>query len=258
MKRKNPRKKKKKFYTDAALEEGQTVALLKEEAHHLINVMRLRKGDEIKLFNNYGQSGLAVIKKADKKKGVSVQILEVACEKAEDEEGRAIKLTAAVAMIPKQKMDFIAEKACEIGINRLIPLETARSVLTLSGEKYKKVSERWRRIVVQAAKQSGYSDVTEIERKKKFGDLVKSGERYDEKIMLHPLPSAVSILDKAVQLKRGAKRRKIIVLVGPEGGFTEKEVSAAKENGFEAVSLGRKLLKVETAVILAGGILKNL
>ena len=220
-----------RFYSEK-LPKGQKVRVEGEEARH-IHVLRLRKGDQICLFDGKGSELIGKISAIEAKK---VEITVLAREKVRIQ-GVCVDLATSV---PKGKrFDWMIQKATELGIVRIIPLITHRSVVKpKKGGK----SERWHRIAVEAAKQSQRKTVPEITDALSFNEFLEFIDGYDLKMIA--LPTAKKHI-KNVLRKRKPKR--ILCLIGPEGGFIDEEIKKAEEKGFKPVNLGKEILRVETA-----------
>jgi len=220
-----------RFYSQK-LSKGQKVSIQGEEARHM-HVLRLKKGDQICLFDGSGSELKGRIDSISPKK---VDITVLAREKVRIQ-GVCVDLATAV---PKGKrFDWMIQKATELGIVRILPLIMQRSVVKpKKGGK----SERWHRIAVEAAKQSQRKTIPEITEVLSFNEFLDFIHRYDLKLIA--LPTAKQHI-KEVLRKRKPKR--ILCLIGPEGGFIDEEIKKAEEKGFKPVNLGKEVLRVETA-----------
>lgn len=216
------------------LPSGRKVSIEGEEVRHM-HVLRLKKGDQICLFDGKGKELKGKIEAIEPKK---VEIKVVAREKVRI---NSISMDLAIAVPKGKRFDWLIQKATELGIVRIIPLITQRSVV--KPEKSAK-SERWSKIGIEAAKQSKRSTIPEITKAIKFEDFVNFTNEYDLKLIA--LPTAKQGL-KEVLRKRKPKR--IVCLIGPEGGFIDEEIEKAKQNNFIEVTLGKEILRVETAGI---------
>ena len=153
-----------------------------------------------------------------------------------------LQITLAQAMPKGQKLDFVVEKATELGVARLVPLHTSRTIGGASEHKL----ERWRKLARSAAQQCGRSSVPEIETPQDFAAFVARIPEFDAAIFAwelaaRPLREALHGLSKATN---------VVAIVGPEGGFSHAEAEAAIEAGAQAVSLGSRILRTETAPLV--------
>ncbi|MBW2973539.1 16S rRNA (uracil(1498)-N(3))-methyltransferase [Candidatus Woesearchaeota archaeon] len=222
-----------RFFSEK-LSKGQIVRIQGEEARH-IHVLRLRKGDKICLFDGKGGEIIGKIS------SISPRIVEIEVLAREKVRTSGISVDLAIAIPKGKRFDWLIQKATELGIERIIPLITKRSVVQ---PKNSKKSERWARIGVEAAKQSQRTTIPEITGPLNFKDFIEFTDEYDLKLMA--LPTAKQHLKNALQKRRP---RRIICLIGPEGGFTDEEIKKAQQKNFTPISLGKEILRIETAGI---------
>ncbi|MBD3304181.1 16S rRNA (uracil(1498)-N(3))-methyltransferase [Candidatus Woesearchaeota archaeon] len=222
-----------RFFTKK-LPGGQIVRIEGEETRHM-KVLRLKKGDQICLFDGTGNEITGQILDIGPRK---LEIKVVAREKVRTTE---VLVDLAISVPKGKRWDWIIQKATELGVSRIIPVVTKRGVVIPNKEGK---SERWTRIAVEAAKQSQRATVPGITEPAKFEEMLDFTEDYDLKLIA--LPTAKQDIKHALQ-KRRPKR--ILCLIGPEGGFTDEEQDKAKKRGFTPVKLGKEILRVETAGI---------
>lgn len=229
------------------LDEKAGVAVLSDgEFHHLRDVLRLAKGDQVIVFNGKGGEYGAVIKEL---RGGKV-FLEIIKRLNTFKEPK-LRITLAQALPKGGKMDFIVQKATELGVSEVYPLLTARSVPDIEGDRALRKVERWRRIAKEAAKQCGRAYIPEIHFVITFKDLLSlpfDGER----IIFWEGEKERKLRDLEGILRRS---KGLLLTVGPEGGFSEEEIEAASSRGFIPVGLGERILRAETAPIVALSIL---
>ncbi|MCZ2341605.1 MAG: 16S rRNA (uracil(1498)-N(3))-methyltransferase [Bacteroidales bacterium] len=226
-----------RFYTPQPLAPGEFV-LDGPEAHHLATVRRIAVGERVTLFNGDGQEYLAEVL-ATGKKAVSVMILTV--EKRDRETRNPLIIASA---LPKgDRADFLLEKLTELGVSRFIPLITARSVVLPRGTKM----EKFTRQVIEASKQCGRNTLMVIEPPCRWPDFLAATDLPHARFLLHPgvaTPAAVPFPPVA-----GA-----CIAIGPEGGFADEEVAAARGVGWAPLSLGSRILRIETAALAAAAL----
>ncbi len=229
------------FVEEKDIKENQ-VTIKGDEARHIARVYRLKEKDKIKVFTGKGREYLTEIIQASKKE-VTGRILK---ESRLDTEP-PIEITLIQGIPKSSKMDFIVQKATELGIKRIIPVTTQRTIVKLDREKAKARQVRWQRIATEAAKQSGRAMVPEVFEVISFTQSLENISR--EGLNLIPWEE-----EETTSLKEVLKRSripdpgsKITVFIGPEGGFASEEIKAAKEKGALPVSLGPRLLRTETA-----------
>jgi len=228
-----------RFYIDAPLAAGALLDLPAEVAHH-IHVVRLGPGDTLTLFNGTGGQYEAVLTDVGKKRATA----EVGAFTARDVE-LPYPVTLAQGLPEGTKMDWIVEKAVELGVAAVQPLAARRCVVRLSAERAQKKLEHWRGVVVAAAEQSGRNRLASVAEPAEFRDWI--GTPADGPRLLLS-PRATSSL---VEWARGAGAQPVTLLVGPEGGFTDEEEDAAVRAGATMVSMGPRVLRTETAALAA-------
>lgn len=201
------------------------------DVHHIKDVLRMKVGDQLELLDGTGEIYKSKIVEIKKDK-IICGILEHRAQNSE------LRTQVAIAQgLPKaKKMDFIIQKCAELGANKIIPMLTERSVA--KGEKL----DRWRKIAKEAAEQSGRAIIPEISALTSFEEVLKMRNQFD--LALIPWE-----LEREMTLKSSLVHRpsSILVLIGPEGGFSSQEIKLAKKAGFISVSLGKRILRSETA-----------
>ena len=213
-----------------------------KEAHHILDVMRLKESDSIVVFDGTGKEYTGFIKEA-KTKSLVVEIISTKTPKRTARPD----ITLAQAIPKKAKIDSIIEKATELGVNSIIPIISERTVVKITEEKAGARLERWRNIAISAAKQCGRSDVPEVCDIRKFYFAVDGIDQYDLSMLACLSQETTSIRDVISDFKGG----KIILFIGPEGDFTSEEIEMAKNANCKLVSLGPLVLKADTAPIAA-------
>ena len=214
--------------------------LYDSDIHHIKNVMRYKESDKIEVvFNEKGY--ICIIK------SLSPFKIEIIDEIIESKELR-VDLTVAVALVQEQKFDLIIQKLTELGIKRIIPIKTERSIVKLDNTRIEKKYSRWNMICKEASEQSKRTSIPVIENVMTLKELIKENANLK---LICSVNEKKQFLDK--YLKKDIKS--IIFAIGPEGGFSNLEESLLLENGFEAVSLGARVMRVETAAIYVTSII---
>jgi 16S rRNA (uracil1498-N3)-methyltransferase len=213
---------------------GARATLTDDEARHLASVMRAKIGDRLTLFDGSGAEFVATIERIDKR---SVELAvaerrEVSCE-------LPCSLTLAVALPKGDRHKWLVEKATELGVSRLVPLVTERGV----AQPVEAVLERLARGVIEASKQCGRNRLMEIGQPQTIAQLFDSTP--GEATRLFADPAGVALAD------HGPLSHNVLVAIGPEGGFAPGEQAAALAAGWQAISLGSRILRVETAALAA-------
>ena len=228
-----------RFYCAQPLVIGARFALPPALAHH-VQVLRLAPGALITLFNGEGGEFTAIIGSTGRK---SVEVEIKAFSPREVELPYAI--TIAQALPEASKMDWIVEKAVELGATALQPLAAQRCVVRLAGDRAEKRLLHWQAIAVSAAEQSGRNRVMHVAQIADFGSYVAQQDLH-LRILLSPnAPTSLS------QWARHQPPRSVTLMVGPEGGFSEAETERTAANGVLALSMGARVLRTETAGLAA-------
>jgi 16S rRNA (uracil1498-N3)-methyltransferase len=223
-----------RFYINSPLGLGP-VRLEGAEAHHLAVVCRLRPGDRVYLFNGDGRQYPATVE-AISKKVVGVIVTDI--EAPERELG--FRLEVAVPLPKADRAAFLIEKLTELGVTSVVPLRTARSIVHPRETRLEKLE----RTVIEASKQCGRNVLMQIGPLTNWEDYCGCGELPSDKVFAHPgQPSGAWLIGSPNTRSRA-------IAVGPEGGFTDAEVKQAQEAGWRAISLGPRILRVETAALL--------
>ncbi len=222
---------------------GTSIDLDGDQAHHAINVMRFKVGDEIVLFDGSGFEHLAKIQAVAKKR-ISVSIVE------SHEVSRSLKtrISIAVALPKGDRQKFLIEKLVELGVEQVIPLKTRRAVAVANT----KVIQRLQKQVVEASKQCGRNRLLEITETMTVAQLInlfQSVEGGCQRLLADPY-SGKTVGEYVI----GGHSR-FVVAVGPEGGFDESELTLFSQNGFESMTLGPSVLRIETACVAVASIL---
>ncbi|TAK90164.1 MAG: 16S rRNA (uracil(1498)-N(3))-methyltransferase [Burkholderiaceae bacterium] len=228
-----------RFYYPALPDAGGPVDLPAALSHHAVTVLRMQPGEALVLFDGHGREAAASVIEARK------QALRVACEPpvAIDREN-ALQITLVQALPSGDKMDWIVEKCTELGIAAIQPIQATRSVVKLQGERAEKKQQRWQDIAIAACAQCG----------RNVAPTILPVQSCASWLSTPPKPGLHLLLDLAPDIPRlsqldftAVKSAAITVMVGPEGAFTDEEISQALAAGFQAVNLGRRILRTETA-----------
>ena len=227
-----------RFYVDFALSPDSVVELPDNVVRHL-NVLRVKNTEEIVLFNGNGKVYPALPEVLEKRHA-SVRILR---EEATDNES-PLNITLVQAVSAAERMDFTLQKSVELGVAEIRPVISERCVVRLSGERAEKRVARWQEIVVSACEQSGRNIVPKVLPLTTYAQALQQLPQETSKLLMS-LNRAQKLSD--VQPQSG----KVVFMVGPEGGWTEKEEQQAFDAGFQSVTLGKRVLRTETASLAA-------
>ena len=219
---------------------GDRAELSGDEAHHLTRVMRQKTGDTVVLFDGNGCEFSAEIIET-RKSLVTLTILDV--RQADTESARRVTIATSLPKGDRQK--WLVEKLTELGCHRLIPLRTERTVAQCSEQ----VLERLQRQVLEATKQCNRSQLMAISPEKDMADCMTEDDDFVG-LIAHPLSDGNFGQLPLSELAQMVLPKRVLILIGPEGGFTIGEVERAVELGFRPIDLGPRILRVETAAIM--------
>jgi len=222
--------------------EGEEVLLVGERLHHLAHVLRLGPGTEVELFD--GRGGC--------RRGTVVEVGETQARVALGawrSAPAAAPVTLAQGLLKADKLEWVIQKATEVGAARVVPLQLERSVVRLEPSRVPDRLRRWQRIAEEAARQSGRADVPVVEAPTSLEAFLDAAGARGEKVALLWEGEREGL--RLGEWVEGARGGPLAIVVGPEGGLTEKEVAQVRERGAPVVGLGSRILRAETAAIAA-------
>lgn len=224
------------FFNKNDISQGQ-IQLFGEDEKHIKTVLRAREGEELTLCDGEGMDYQCRI--ASLERGVLLDILsKEACETEPK-----TKITLYQGLPKADKMELIIQKCVELGVDRIVAVSTERAIVKLDKKETKKL-ERWQKIAEAAAKQSGRGKIPEIGGQVlKFKDAVAEAAKLDGAIIPYEKEQETGIR----QFVQKFKGESVGVFIGPEGGFAEEEIALARENGITPITLGKRILRTETA-----------
>ena len=246
------------------------IYIIGEDYNHAANVLRLRSGEQVLISDEDGQDYLCEVEyaldaknKAEKREGKEeVQMGPVIEDLAfaglshlrltiRERQTENHELPARVWLfqgLPKSdKMEWIIQKATELGVSDIVPVDMKNCVTRIDGKKAAAKEKRWQAIAESAAKQSKRSRIPTVHPVMKFTDAIRSSDHFDVRILPYEAKNGiVSMCESIVSFLPG---RDIAVLIGPEGGFDHMEVKLAESRGWTVVSLGKRILRTETAAL---------
>jgi len=217
------------------------------QLHHLRDVLRARKGEEIAVFDPVHEYLVKIVE-------IGAMNIKLEVKEKRPANLPGIQITVACAIPKKVKMDDIVDKLTQLGVVCIIPLETERVVVKLDKQKKAQRQARWEKIAMSAVKQSQRSSLVTVKPVSEFKEIIAAAGDFDLKL-IPTLENPRSTLKKIFE-PSSRKFEKILILIGPEGDFSPKEISLAKEAGFLPVDLGRQVLRVDTAAIAAVSFIK--
>jgi 16S rRNA (uracil1498-N3)-methyltransferase len=228
---------------------GNEVFIRGDEAKHIVTVLRKRKGDEIDIFDGCGNEFRTRILEIDKSEGFTRIKANIITQKGRETEPK-LKITLFQSIPKGNKIDFIIQKSTEIGVSRIVPIVTERTIVKLDCKSRKERTLRWQRIVQEAAKQSRRNFIPQVGPALDFPLALK--EFSEEKLQLGIIAWEMEEKNHLREVLRssvgcGISHFHLAIFIGPEGGFTPEEVEKARRVGVVPVSLGPRILRSETA-----------
>ncbi|WP_410474341.1 16S rRNA (uracil(1498)-N(3))-methyltransferase [Guyparkeria sp. TX1] len=233
-----------RVFVDHELETGREIDLPADTVNYLRNVLRLKDGQPLELFNGRGCRAHGRLALARREARVRVESSEPSPEES------VVPIILMAALAKGEKMELVIQKAVELGVTTIAPVETERSVLELKGNRAEKRLTRWRQIMINACEQCGRDTLPTIE-------PIRS---LDQALMATSAPIRLVLDPRAQQpltaLRDQPRPNGVALLVGPEGGLTSDEVALAGEHGFRALTIGPRILRAETAAITGVAVLQ--
>ena len=224
-----------RLYQNTVFKVGDKISLEKNNEHHLLKVLRFPVGNTITLFNGDGFDYQAIV--ISTKKTYIVEVL----SQQKNESESSLDLTLAQGIAKGEKMDFLIQKAVELGVSRIIPMQTEHCVVRLKAEKVAKRINHWQKIANHACGQSGRSVIVDISLPQTLTELLNK-----------PNHNGFVLYHRATEnLQNMEKPSNATILIGPEGGLSDTEIKQATNAGFQPLLLGKRILRTETASLVA-------
>ena len=224
-----------RLYQNTVFKVGDKISLEKNNEHHLLKVLRFPVGNTITLFNGDGFDYQAIV--ISTKKTYIVEVL----SQQKNESESSLDLTLAQGIAKGEKMDFLIQKAVELGVSRIIPMQTEHCVVRLKAEKVAKRINHWQKIANHACGQSGRCVIVDISLPQTLTELLNK-----------PNHNGFVLYHRATEnLQNMEKPSKATILIGPEGGLSDAEIKQATNAGFQPLLLGKRILRTETASLVA-------
>jgi 16S rRNA (uracil1498-N3)-methyltransferase len=227
-----------RVFVEAPLAAGKPCDISGSAANHISRVLRLRDGDRLTVFDGHGGEYAARIT-GSRKDSVQVEVGEF----HDVERESTLDLTLVQGISRGERMDWVMQKATELGVARIVPMFTERSVVRLDEKQSERKLGHWRGIVVAACEQCGRNRVPEVLAPGNFFDVLRSSDTTSIRLLLSPTAS--------LKIRDFPRPAKVTLLIGPEGGLADNEEEAAVKAGFNPVQLGPRILRTETAAIAA-------
>jgi len=228
-----------RFYLDYPVAGDKAIISDTEQLHHLRDVLRLKVGAEVVVFDNAGKEYIGLITELNSKQAI------LTVKAVKPFRSHQTRLTVACAIPKGNRMDDIVDHLTQLGVECIIPIETERLVVKLDDAKREARLKRWNKIAQNAARQSQRSTIPLIEPVTPVESVISNSQSFDLKL----IPTLDGERKHIKDVLAKAKPANALVLIGPEGDFTPQEVELAKSEGFIPVSLGDTVLRVATAAI---------
>ena len=229
------------FFVEPSQIQGNHIFIDGPDVNHIRNVLRMNPGEEVNVTDGTGEKVYRCAIASIGEDTVELNIMWA--------QEKGMELPSKIYLfqgLPKSdKMELIIQKAVELGVYEIIPMATARAVVKLDQKKAAAKVKRWQAISESAAKQSKRLLIPEVKEPVKFSEALKLASDLDVRLIPYELAEGMDGTRRIIQsVKPG---QSVAVFIGPEGGFEEAEVELAKDAGFQAITLGRRILRTETA-----------
>jgi len=235
-----------RFFVSPSQIQGKQIVIQGEDVKHISKVLRLKKGDKILICNRQGIDYECIIK--DMEKIITAEIISKNASIGE----ALTKITLFQALTKSDKMDYIIQKAVELGVHRIVPIVTERTIVKIENEKKENSKlQRWNKISESAAKQSQRGIIPEVAAVIPLIEAFNQAEKMDLKLIPYEMEKNNHLKD----LLANCTAKSIAIFIGPEGRFEESEINLAKEHGIIPVTLGRRILRTETAGLVTVSIM---
>lgn len=228
-----------RFFVNGSSFQEDQVIISGADAHHIARSLRMAEGDEVVVCNGDGEEFRCTL--------IRIRDDECICRIEEKQESGAespVKVTLCMAYPKGDKLEVVIQKAVELGVSRIIPFESSRCIKRPKAEKAEKQTARLGRIAEEAAKQCGRAIIPSVSQPMSFGNMLDVAAECEMALLCYENEDGITVKDILIKEE---KPRSIAVIVGSEGGFSPEEVEAAKAKGCLSVSLGRRILRCETA-----------
>lgn len=225
-----------RIYLNESLDVGLTIELSVEAHRHVVNVLRLREADKLILFNGEGKEFLSKIIQIEKKK--STIFIE---QEQTNLTNSPLDIELGLSLIKNDKLDFAIQKSVELGVSSITPLAADRSTIKLDSKREIKRQAHWQGIIQSACEQSG----------RNYLPTLNSIHSISDWLCTSTTPGIIFEPTATIALSKINITDKVRIIIGPEGGFTEKEIQIITQTGFNKVKLGPRVLRAETAALTA-------
>ncbi|WP_339228172.1 16S rRNA (uracil(1498)-N(3))-methyltransferase [Oceanobacillus sp. FSL K6-2867] len=236
-----------RYFVPASQFQGNLIRITGDDVHHITRVMRFNNGDKIICNSNEGRSAICQIKQM-----ASDEVQAIVETWLEENTELPFHITIAQGIPKGDKFDLILQKGTELGANAFIPFQAERSIAIWDQKKAEKKHKRFEKIIKEASEQSHRNKVPDMKKAMSLEVLIEESQNYHVKLFAYEEEAKVSNPNTFGNIvSRFEPEQNVLICIGPEGGFSEKEVSILKENDFYPVRLGPRILRTETAALYA-------
>lgn len=229
------------FFVEPSKIQGTHISIDGPDVNHIRNVLRMNPGEEVNVTDGTGEKVYRCVIESIGEEEVELKVMWA--------QEKGMELPSKIYLfqgLPKSdKMELIIQKAVELGVFEIIPMATARAVVKLDQKKAAAKVKRWQAISESAAKQSKRLLIPEVKEPMKFSEALKYAASLDVRLIPYELAEGMEGTRRILSSVKPGES--VAIFIGPEGGFEEAEVEQAKEAGFQAITLGRRILRTETA-----------
>jgi len=231
------------FVTEEGLR-GQQVVFAAPQAHQICNVLRMKPGEQVIVLDNIGCEYVVILTKISPQ-----EVIGGVMSKQQTQNEPHTQITLYQSLLAREKFEWVLQKCTEVGVTCFVPIVTERSIVRRQEAVTQRKLSRWRRIVAEAAEQSERGRIPQIKSPVNFADAISGLDGFDRCLIGTPQTDGKSVRE----ILRFGKTEpvNIALFIGPEGGFTDKEVRLAQANGVKPFSLGHRILRTETAAVVA-------
>lgn len=234
-----------RFYVGTENIEDNRIVITGSDVNHIKNVLRLNKGEKIVICDGQGQDYYCIIDNVAKE-----QVIAVIEDKQKANTELRTKIYLFQGLPKKDKMEFIVQKAVELGVYEIVPVKMKRTIVKIDNEKKERAKlNRWQTIANEASKQSRRGILPNVHEIVSYKEAIDMAKELEYVILPYELAENMEYTRKSIE--KASKCSSIGIFIGPEGGFDEEEVSFAKEIGIKTITLGNRILRTETAGLTA-------
>ena len=237
-----------RFFVPAGTLQDRQIVLAGPQAHQIRDVLRMKPGENIIVLDNTGYEYIVSLTRIERQEVIGDVI-----EKRKSETEPNTHISLYQSLLAREKFEFVLQKCTEVGVSRFVPVVTQRSIIRRPETITAKKMSRWRSIITEAAEQSGRGRIPELESPVNFKDALTRLGDFDC-CLVGSVEGSQSSLRQILESVEN-ETAKIALFIGPEGGFTDKEIADACIRGAKAFSLGKRILRTETAAVVASALI---